>query len=1118
MNRRPLDNERQNRQNLKKPLKLDDSLDDLDMSTINKKDTKEFRVSDTTVEDNSINELEDSSHKESLESNSSSSSSHSGNESESIISEEDFESGEDDAKTPREKKMLNTIKTTTKQNDEPILILDTEDEETEDEEENEAQENASLAEQQANTTDYRERVIESDSEEAESVTSSASSSTSKSAASQSGSDQSSKKKATVLESDGEESHESSEDEQASRSDLGKRLKKKTLTLDSDSDESEASLNGSENRESEGDQASRLVSDEHSKKKTQILDSDSEESPKTKNKSEHNESLSLSEGDRQESMASTSKQLNYDNDDTEEIINSNKINSTTKSASSSVIELTDDDDNSPAVTSKFAMPSQIKKTSVQTTLQPNGTLTPLKRNKYSEDRVLGSYSPNSFPVKNEKLKAIPKLETTTQMKMLSLEDNKQLDEKMAQAFNASSFQAQPMRGTTVTMTNKYKDYESLLLCLSKEIIEEMEKKPDADLNYDDMEMPSGLKVKLLTHQLYSMKWLRWVESRYPHGGILADDMGLGKTLTILAYLKYIKDEKEKSAGKKLQSKNKAKEEKEEDEDEEELFDKKRIFKKKYGASSRDALPEVSLRTLIVLPASLLHQWQGEIKSKFERDSFTVHVYHEANRKKLAFNLEDKDIVFTTYEIVSREMDIFDKEGNPTVQTDSPLAKIKWKRIILDEAHRIKNHVTKASKACSFIKAKYRIAITGTPIHNSINDFYSLCKFIHFSPLDDFSMWKYLFACLQPKAPAKPDVTREKRSNDWVFLLSKYLILRRTKSDKIAGTDRRMVDLPDKVIKEVLVKLNSEEKAIYQKIFKEAQNAAQQFLTTQKQRELGKLRNNDAGAGGGGMTGMFVMILRLRQACCHMSLLSECLDKDELKNMKIEVLGEEPIEDLMKSLNINNTINSEELTQEPAGLASLIHEDVDLSKCLRRKYMSSKITQLLDLITEIQDEHPGDKMIVVSQWVSMLDVVAKNLDDRDIAYCEIKGDVKLFQRNEIVEDFNKETNRKYQIMLLSLTAGGVGLNIVGANRMFLLDIHWNPALEQQCADRIYRVGQKKECTIYKFLCENTIEQRIRDVQSTKLSMAEKVCDAKISTDGIKSNKLSTKDLQLLFKDFE
>ena len=161
----------------------------------------------------------------------------------------------------------------------------------------------------------------------------------------------------------------------------------------------------------------------------------------------------------------------------------------------------------------------------------------------------------------------------------------------------------------------------------------------------------------------MLWLKWREQSYPHGAILADDMGLGKTLTILAYLKMIKDEREEHAMAKL-----TKKEKEEEEEVDELANDsfnatnylKRIKKKKDKRVNEKFVKR--LKTLIVLPASLLHQWQGEIKSKFERDSFKVHVYHEANRKKHCYNMEDNDMVFTTYEIVSREIELVDKIGN------------------------------------------------------------------------------------------------------------------------------------------------------------------------------------------------------------------------------------------------------------------------------------------------------------------------------------------------------------------------------------------------------------------------------------------------------------------------
>lgn len=228
-----------------------------------------------------------------------------------------------------------------------------------------------------------------------------------------------------------------------------------------------------------------------------------------------------------------------------------------------------------------------------------------------------------------------------------------------------------------------------------------------------------------------------------------------------FFKLQKDEKERMRREKEELQEDKEEEEDDDDDEEDedelaiLSKERRLkFKKKYaprggGGSSR---PE-RLKTLIILPASLLYQWQSEIASKFNPHSFKVQVYHEANRKKYAANLEDNDIVFTTYEIVSREIDVIDsKEERVAAYTNStsPLARIKWKRVILDEAHRIKNHTTKVSKAVCLLEAKYRVAITGTPVHNSLGDLYSLIKFLRLEPLSEISFWNYLFPKEKPNS--------------------------------------------------------------------------------------------------------------------------------------------------------------------------------------------------------------------------------------------------------------------------------------------------------------------------------------------------------------------------------
>lgn len=126
-------------------------------------------------------------------------------------------------------------------------------------------------------------------------------------------------------------------------------------------------------------------------------------------------------------------------------------------------------------------------------------------------------------------------------------------------------------------------------------------------------------------------------------------------------------------------------------------------------------------------------------------------------------------------------------------------------------------------------------------------------------------------------------------------------------------------------------------------------------------------------------------------------------------------------------------------------------------------SSKIQKLMIVIEE-KILNTNDKAVIVSQWTSFLDIVRQHLRQKRIFCCELNGKVPVKDRNDIVQSFNKQGSGP-KIMLLSLTAGGVGLNLVGANHLILLDLHWNPQLESQAQDRIYRFGQEKPVTIYK-----------------------------------------------------
>lgn len=348
--------------------------------------------------------------------------------------------------------------------------------------------------------------------------------------------------------------------------------------------------------------------------------------------------------------------------------------------------------------------------------------------------------------------------------------------------------------------------------------------------------------------------------------------------------------------------------------------------------------------------------------------------------------------------------------------------------MDEAHRIKNHATKGSKAICFLRAKYRIAITGTPIHNSLTDFYSLVKFLHFEPLNDLSLWQYIFASEKFNTKSMPKqncVERQDRLNNWLGLLSSYLILRRTKADKIKGTEQKIVDLPEKNVETIRFVLNDYEKQIYEMIFKESKEKVDDFLRS-------RLLGTNSGSN---FSMILVYLLRLRQACCHMSLLNECIDKTLLQNMKLEAGG---LDTMMQNMTLNN--ESPNQTAIEPELNEIKEKDGNLSQCFDRSWISTKLRRLIDMMTKILDENPEDKIIVVSQWTSMLKIVSQFLESEDIGFCEINGEVPLVKRNEIVEQFNRKHYLKERVMLLSLTAGGVGLNLIGANHMFLLDIHW------------------------------------------------------------------------------
>ncbi|XP_049680917.1 transcription termination factor 2 [Accipiter gentilis] len=604
-----------------------------------------------------------------------------------------------------------------------------------------------------------------------------------------------------------------------------------------------------------------------------------------------------------------------------------------------------------------------------------------------------------------------------------------------------------------------------------------------------EDPSGLKVPLLQHQKQALTWLLWRESQRPCGGILADDMGLGKTLTMIALIlaqKQLKTEKRKE-------------------------------KLEMWLSKNDSAVIPSHSTLIICPASLIHHWKKEIDRHVDCGKLRVYLYHGPNRDKHAEVLSEYDVVVTTYSLLSKEVPTSKEEGEVPAQDHdvrggsspcSPLLRVAWARVILDEAHNIKNPKVQTSIAVCKVRASARWAVTGTPIQNNLLDMYSLLRFLRCSPFDEYKVWKYQVD------------NNTKKGGERLRLLTRSLLLRRTK-DQLDSAGKPLVSLPQRSTQLHQLKLSAEEQSVYNVLFARSRSTLQSYLKRQEQKNEGReyaggnpfekvaqefgisqkefLAGPQSASQVSSTVHVLSMLLRLRQCCCHLSLLKVALDQVNLNSEGLSL----SIEEQLSALTLSEL-------QTPDSKSTVYLNGTafktDIFEITRE---STKIAHLLAELKTIQSHSESQKSVVVSQWTSMLKVVALHLQRLGLKYVTVDGSVNPKQRMDVVEEFNNNPKGP-QVMLVSLLAGGVGLNLTGGNHLFLLDMHWNPALEDQACDRIYRVGQQKDVVIHRFVCEGTVEEKILQLQKNKKVLAQQVLSGK----GEAFTKLTLADLKILF----
>jgi len=474
-------------------------------------------------------------------------------------------------------------------------------------------------------------------------------------------------------------------------------------------------------------------------------------------------------------------------------------------------------------------------------------------------------------------------------------------------------------------------------------------------------PRNLKAQLRPYQEAGFQWLMFLHE-IGSGGVLADDMGLGKTVQTIAMMLAVKADIQKQ-------------------------DEKKKF-----------------RALIVAPTSVVTNWLREM-DKFA-PSLRHALWHGAERKERQDDLEDADVVVTSYALLRRDEEL--------------LAKMNWTYAILDEAQNIKNPLSATARAAKRLKSERRLALTGTPIENRLSEIWSIFDFVSPGLLGGLDKFEERYS--RPIDAGDPKAAQRLRATIHPF------ILRRTKSEVAK-------DLPEKIESDQICDLTGEQGALYQAVLKEVR--AQVMGEVEKQ----------------GMARAQIQILagltRLRQAACDPRL-----------------------------LNLPRQFTDED---------------------------SGKLIALRELIQTSIDG--GHRVLVFSQFVSMLTIIRRAMDEDKVQYEYLDGSTK--DRQSIVERFQQDHGAP--VFLISLKAGGSGLNLTAADTVIHFDPWWNPAVEDQATDRAHRIGQTKVVTTYRLIAKGTIEEKILELGGKKRELVGAV----LSEDMGGTKKLTKQDLEDLFK---
>jgi len=574
-----------------------------------------------------------------------------------------------------------------------------------------------------------------------------------------------------------------------------------------------------------------------------------------------------------------------------------------------------------------------------------------------------------------------------------------------------------------------------------------------------------------------------------GGILADDMGLGKTLQCISLIASNSGYKDKEDG--------------------------------------------DGPTLIIAPLTVIGNWVGQIGDHCAKDAFKILVYHGPNREKDLDVIKSYNVVITTFDIVALEYsdETDDNREEMRKHYGCGLQYVDWLRVVLDEAHKIRSRKTRVFKACNALQARSRWCLSGTPVQNRLDDIYSLFMFLKLQPICDKAFWqKFIVQPLKNGNPLGFDRLRK---------VMRQICLRRDKSMKIDG--KPIITIPDKIKDTRVIEFNPEDKYKYQRLM--AMNK-ERFQMMKKKGDKEIMRNFSS------VLSMLLRLrqccahtllvpeLNNKSSLENMTLDDVIGKEDVLSNSECASCGAAPDDGaLLTTCNhvyctdcfhyeLENsgdsfpcTLCGDKLTKKSIAEQRTAEEmdagnsagsgdgdedkeddDEDGAKKKKKRYEkfivpdgnivpSTKMQALIDDVKSWRGQEDGGrshKAVVFSQWTSVLDIMARCLDQEEIMYERLDGSMSRATRDAAMESFRQTED--IPVFLMSLKAGNLGVNMTVANHVYMMDPWWNPATEDQAVDRVYRLGQKRNVHVNHFVIKDSVEEKILKIQLRKRKLIE------------------------------